>query len=70
VAREKERQQVLERWHSIGRPVPGIEISLAEGMKAKVWLADLRVECANAIWRGRVENVVREAVEGVAPLWG
>ena len=69
-AQEKEMQKVLERLHNIGIPVPGVEIKLAEGVGAKVWLEDLRVECANAIWRGRVENVVREAVEGVAPLWG
>jgi cleavage and polyadenylation specificity factor subunit 3 len=70
MANEKEMQKVLERLHSIGIPVPGVEIKLAEGLSAKVWLEDLRVECANAIWRGRVEAVVREAAEGIAPLWG
>jgi cleavage and polyadenylation specificity factor subunit 3 len=69
-AQEKEMQKILERLHSIGIPVPGLEIQLTEGVRAKVWLEDLRVECGNAIWRGRVEAVVKEAVEGVAPLWG
>jgi cleavage and polyadenylation specificity factor subunit 3 len=71
-AQEKEMQKVLERLHTLGIPVPGIEIKLSESpdVKAKVWLEDLRVECSNAIWRGRVENVVREAVEGVKELWG
>lgn len=67
---EKEMQKVLERLHNIGIPVPGIEIKLNENVSAKVWLEDLSVECGNGIWKGRVENVVREAVEGVSPLWG
>jgi cleavage and polyadenylation specificity factor subunit 3 len=70
-AQEKEMQKVLERLHTIGIPVPGIEIQLTEeGTSAKVWLEDLRVECANGIWKNRVEAVVREAVDGVSPLWG
>ena len=69
---EKQMQKVLERLHNIGIPVPGLEIDCAGdgSVKAKVWLEDLSVECGNGIWKNRVEAVVREAVGGVAELWG
>ncbi|KAK4694301.1 cleavage and polyadenylation specificity factor subunit 3, partial [Lecanoromycetidae sp. Uapishka_2] len=59
----------MERLHSIGIPVPGVEIKVDKDM-AKVWLETLEVECSSAILRARVKAVVERAVETVAPLWG
>ena len=58
----------LERLHSIGVPVPGVEIRV-DKLVAKVWLETLEVECSNATLRDRVKAVVERAVETVAPLW-
>ena len=58
----------LERLHSIGIPVPGVEIKVDKHV-AKVWLEDLEVECQYGLLRDRVKAVVETAVETVAPLW-
>lgn len=58
----------LERLHSIGIPVPGVEIRVDHHV-AKVWLETLEVECTYGILRDRVKAVVERAVETVAPLW-
>ncbi|KAL6720609.1 endoribonuclease ysh1 [Lecanora helva] len=58
----------LERLHSIGIPVPGVEIRFDKHV-AKIWLETLEVECASPILRERVKAVVERAVETVAPLW-
>ncbi|KAI4286014.1 MAG: hypothetical protein L6R38_000241 [Xanthoria sp. 2 TBL-2021] len=59
----------MERLHSIGIPVPGVEIRVEKHV-AKVWLETLEVECAWSVLRDRVKAVVERAVETVAPLWG
>ena len=59
----------MERLHSIGIPVPGVEIKMDKHV-AKVWLETLEVECASNVLRERVKAVVERAVETVAPLWG
>lgn len=59
----------LERLHSIGIPVPGVEI-IVDKHVAKVWLETLEVECAYGVLRDRIKAVVERAVETVAPLWG
>lgn len=59
----------LERLHSIGIPVPGVEITVDKHI-AKVWLETLEVECSYGVLRDRVKAVVERAVETVAPLWG
>ena len=59
----------MERLHSIGIPVPGVEIKVDKNV-AKVWLETLEVECASNVLRERVKAVVERAVETVAPLWG
>jgi cleavage and polyadenylation specificity factor subunit 3 len=61
-------EEELERLHSIGVPVPGIEIKVDKYV-AKVWLETLDVECASAVFRDRVKAVVDTAVETVSPLW-
>ena len=58
----------IERLHSIGIPVPGVEIKVDKHV-AKVWLETLEVECAYSVLRDRVKAVVERAVETVAPLW-
>ena len=58
----------LERLHSIGIPVPGVEIKVDKHI-AKVWLETLEVECSYAVLRDRVRAVVERAVETLAPLW-
>ncbi len=58
----------LERLHSIGIPVPGVEIKVDKHI-AKVWLETLEVDCGYAVLRDRVKAVVERAVETVAPLW-
>lgn len=58
----------LERLHSIGIPVPGVEIKVDKHV-AKVWLETLEVDCGYAVLRDRVKAVVERAVETVAPLW-
>ena len=58
----------MERLHSIGIPVPGVEIRFDKHV-AKVWLETLEVECASPVLRERVKAVVERAVETVAPLW-
>lgn len=58
----------LKRLHSIGIPVPGIEIKVDKSV-ARVWLEDLTVECDNTALRDRVRAIVDRAVEVVAPLW-
>lgn len=58
----------LERLHSIGIPVPGVEIRVDHHV-AKVWLENLEVECGYGILRDRVKAVVERAIETIAPLW-
>lgn len=58
----------IERLHSIGIPVPGVEIKVDKQV-VKVWLETLEVECGSNILRERVKAVVERAVETVAPLW-
>lgn len=58
-----------ERLHSIGIPVPGVEIKVDKHV-AKIWLETLEVECQYGVLRDRVKAVVERAVETVAPLWG
>ena len=58
----------MERLHSIGIPVPGVEIRFDKHV-AKVWLETLEVECASPVLRERVRAVVERAIETVAPLW-
>ena len=58
----------IERLHSIGIPVPGVEIRVDKYV-AKVWLERLEVECTNATLKARVQAVVERALETVAPLW-
>ena len=58
----------VERLHSIGIPVPGVEVKVDKNV-AKVWLETLEVECSNGVLRDRVKAVVERAVETVAPLW-
>ncbi|KAL8886787.1 MAG: hypothetical protein Q9215_005557 [Flavoplaca cf. flavocitrina] len=59
----------MERLHSIGIPVPGVEIRVEKHV-AKVWLETLEVECGWSVLGDRVKAVVERAVETVAPLWG
>lgn len=59
----------VERLHSIGIPVPGVEIRVDKQV-VKVWLETLEVECASNVLRERVKAVVERAVETIAPLWG
>jgi cleavage and polyadenylation specificity factor subunit 3 len=69
---DEETQKALERLYNIGIPVPGISINVG-GQIVRVWLEDMSVESVtakSAVLRQRVEMVVREAVECVAPLWG
>lgn len=65
---EELEAEEIERLHSIGIPVPGVEITV-DKHTAKVWLETLEVECAYGILRDRVKAVVERAVETVAPLW-
>lgn len=58
----------LERLHSIGIPVPGVEIKVDKYL-AKVWLETLEVESSSPVFAQRVKAVVDRAVETVAPLW-
>lgn len=58
----------MERLHSIGIPVPGVEVRFDKHV-AKIWLETLEVECTSAVLRERVKAVVERAVETVAPLW-
>jgi len=58
----------VERLHSIGIPVPGVEIKVDKHV-ATVWLETLEVECTYGVLRDRVKAVVERAVETVAPLW-
>lgn len=58
----------IERLHTAGIPVPGIEIRVDKHV-AKVWLETLEVECEYGVLRDRVRAVVERAVETVAPLW-
>ena len=58
----------IERLHTAGIPVPGIEIRVDKHV-AKVWLETLEVECEYTVLRDRVRAVVERAVETVAPLW-
>lgn len=67
-----EVKKALERLHNLGIPVPGIAIDV-NGQIVHVWLEDMSVESVtakSAVLKQRVEMVVREAVECVAPLWG
>ena len=59
----------MERLHSIGIPVPGVEIKVDKHI-AKVWLENLEVECQYGVLRDRVKAVIERAVETIAPLWG
>ncbi|PSN74216.1 hypothetical protein BS50DRAFT_567082 [Corynespora cassiicola Philippines] len=58
----------LKRLHSLGIPVPGIEIKF-DRYEAKVWLEDLDVECTNNALKARVKAVVERGVETVSGLW-
>ena len=58
----------IERLHSLGIPVPGVEIKV-DKYTAKVWLETLEVECPSQVFGQRVKAVVDRAVETVAPLW-
>ena len=58
----------MERLHSVGIPVPGVEIQVDKHI-AKIWLETLEVECTYAVLRDRVKAVVERALETVAPLW-
>ncbi|OAX80362.1 endoribonuclease ysh1 [Emergomyces africanus] len=58
----------LNRLHSLGIPVPGLEIQVDKHV-ARVWLETLEVECGYAVLRDRVRVVVERAVETVAGLW-
>jgi cleavage and polyadenylation specificity factor subunit 3 len=65
-------EKALERLHNLGIPVPGIAINVG-GQIVRIWLEDMSVESVtakSAVLKQRVEMVVREAVECVAPLWG
>ena len=67
-----EVEMALERLHTLGIPVPGIKINVG-GQIVNIWLEDMSVESVtakSAVLKQRVEMVVREAVECVAPLWG
>jgi len=58
----------LNRLHGLGIPVPGIEIRV-DKVVARVWLEELRVECAqSAVLRDRVGRVVGRAVECLSGL--
>ena len=59
----------MERLHSIGIPVPGVEIRVDKQV-VKVWLETLEVECGSNVLKERVKAVVERAVETAAPLWG
>ncbi|KAF2860153.1 endoribonuclease YSH1 [Piedraia hortae CBS 480.64] len=61
-------KEELKRLHSLGIPVPGVEITV-EGTSAKVWLEDLEVECPSRIFAERVRAVVARAVKTTAPVW-
>lgn len=58
----------LDRLHSLGIPVPGIEIKVDKHV-ARVWLETLEVECSYPVLRDRVKIVVERAVETVAGIW-
>ena len=58
----------LARLHSLGIPVPGIEVKVDHYI-AKIWLETLEVECPSRVFAQRVKSVVDRAVEIVAPLW-
>lgn len=70
LAREREELIAGERARlaSIGIPVPGLEIKVMKSV-ARLWLDDLKVECANKTLQMRVMAVVERAVEVIAPLW-
>jgi len=59
----------LARLHSIGIPVPGLEIRV-DKLVARVWLEGLEVECGNKTLGDRVRAVVERGCGTVAPLWG
>ncbi|KAI4176625.1 MAG: hypothetical protein LQ343_000916 [Gyalolechia ehrenbergii] len=59
----------MERLHSVGIPVPGVEITVEKHV-AKIWLETLEVECEFKPLKERVKAVAERAVETVAPLWG
>ncbi|KAK2877103.1 endoribonuclease ysh1 [Arthroderma sp. PD_2] len=69
---EEELQEMEEleiaRLHSLGIPVPGIEIKVDSHI-ARVWLETLEVECSYPVLRDRVRVVVERAVETVADMW-
>jgi cleavage and polyadenylation specificity factor subunit 3 len=58
----------LKRLHSLGIPVPGIEIKFDKYV-AKVWLEDLDVECASVPLKARVKAIVERGIETVSGLW-
>ncbi|KAF2085379.1 Metallo-hydrolase/oxidoreductase [Saccharata proteae CBS 121410] len=64
-------QAELKRLHSLGIPVPGIEIKIDERV-ARVWLETLEVETVPFMksLQDRVAAIVDKAVETVAPIWG
>ncbi|KAF4553498.1 Endoribonuclease ysh-1-like protein [Elsinoe fawcettii] len=52
----------LDRLHSLGIPVPGLEVKV-ERLVAKVWLENLEVECATRSFKDRVAAVVERGAE-------
>lgn len=62
-----EEMDELKRLHSIGVPVPGIEIEVDTHL-ARVWLEDLSVECDYALLTSRVKAVVERGIELGASL--
>ena len=58
----------LSRLHSVGIPVPGIEVRVDKYV-AKIWMETLEMECASQVFAQRVKAVIDRAVETIAPLW-
>lgn len=57
----------LKRLHRLGIPVPAVEIRVDKQV-ATVWLESLEVESSNRTLRDRIQTVIDEALESVAPL--
>ena len=67
-AEQEEEEHELKRLHRLGIPVPAVTIK-ADDSIATVWLETLRVDSENKALRARVQAVVDDALEAVAPLW-
>ncbi|KAF2396339.1 cleavage and polyadenylation specifity factor [Trichodelitschia bisporula] len=57
------------KLQEMGIPIPGLEVRMGEQV-ATVSLEDMAVESKSVVLKGRVEAVMREALEGVGSLWG